>query len=124
MGIKSPASGGYRRRDADAREEAGRLAIQAQIAALGSAIEDVRARPAARVPAHLRDAHYPGAAELGHGEGYRYPHDAPGGWLPQEHRPSEVADRQYYRPTGHGDDVPSHPGHEATGASDNEEDAG
>ena len=44
--------------------------------ALGAARADVREEPAGRVPAHLRDAHYPGAAKLGHGEGYRYPHDA------------------------------------------------
>lgn len=91
------------------------------ITALGAAIEDVRTQPAARVPAHLRDAHYPGAAELGHGEGYRYPHDAPGGWLPQEHRPPELADRQYYRPTGHGDDVPSDAGGEVAAESEQEE---
>jgi putative ATPase len=73
--------------------------------ALGAAFEDVRNEPAGRVPEHLRDAHYPGAAKLGHGEGYRYPHDEPGGWVEQEYRPSEVAERRYYRPSGHGADV-------------------
>jgi putative ATPase len=75
------------------------------ITALGSARDDVRERAAGRVPAHLRDAHYPGATALGHGEGYQYPHDAPEGWVEQEYRPPEVADRRYYEPTGHGDDV-------------------
>src|SRR5437588_937294 len=42
------------------------------IAAIGKATED--ARSAEPVPRHLRDAHYPGAKKLGHGEGYRYPH--------------------------------------------------
>ena len=42
------------------------------------------------VPAHLRDAHYRAAAELGHGEGYRYPHDDPAGWVDQQYRPDEV----------------------------------
>ena len=46
----------------------------------------------------------PGAASLGHGEGYVYPHDAPGGWAPQQYRPPEVADRVYWVPSGHGDD--------------------
>jgi putative ATPase len=78
--------------------------------ALAAAIDDVHERGAGRVPAHLRDAHYPGAQSLGHGEGYRYPHDAPGGWVEQEHRPAEVADRQYYRPSGRGDDVARAPG--------------
>jgi putative ATPase len=51
---------------------------------------------------HLRDAHYQGAAKLGHGAGYDYPHDDPSGWVPQEYRPPEVAGRVYYRPSGHG----------------------
>ena len=64
--------------------------------ALDAATADVRERPTGRVPAHLRDAHYPGAARLGHGEGYRYPHDEPGGWVEQEYRPAEVAGRRYF----------------------------
>jgi putative ATPase len=80
------------------------------ITALGAAMDDVRELPAGRVPRHLRDAHYPGAARLGHGEGYRYPHDEPGGWVEQEHRPVEVADRRYYTPTGRGADVETDPG--------------
>jgi putative ATPase len=74
----------------------------AVIRALDAAVADVRDRPSGRVPRHLRDAHYPGAARLGHGEGYRYPHDYPhdelGGWVEQEYRPPEVAGRRYYRP--------------------------
>jgi putative ATPase len=73
--------------------------------ALGAARADVHDRPAGRVPAHLRDSHYAGAAVLGHGEGYQYPHDAPGGWVDQEHRPDEVAGRRYWHPTGRGADV-------------------
>ena len=47
--------------------------------ALGAAQAAVREGPSGRVPAPLRDAHYRGAAGLGHGEGYRYPHDDPAG---------------------------------------------
>ncbi len=54
------------------------------------------------VPAHLRDAHYKGAAGLGHGEGYRYPHDDPQGWVDQQYRPPEVAEQVYYIPSEHG----------------------
>jgi putative ATPase len=72
------------------------------IAGFEAAAADVRDRPAGAVPAHLRDASYPGARRLGHGEGYRYPHDAPAGWVPQAYRPAELADRVYYRPGGHG----------------------
>jgi putative ATPase len=77
--------------------------------ALGAAFADVREQPAGRVPAHLRDSHYSGAAVLGHGEGYQYPHDAPEGWVDQEYRPAEVADRRYWHPSGHGADVESGP---------------
>ena len=54
------------------------------------------------VPTHLRDAHYSGAAGLGHGKGYRYPHNDPLGWVDQQYRPPEVADQVYYTPTEHG----------------------
>ncbi len=70
--------------------------------AIGAAMADVRDRPKGAVPAHLRDAHYKGAASIGHGGGYAYPHDDPRGWVAQRHRPDEVADRTYYEPTGHG----------------------
>ncbi len=69
---------------------------------LGRARADVRERPAGEVPLHLRDAHYKGAASLGHGEGYEYPHDDPRGWVPQDHRPAEMAGRRYYEPSDHG----------------------
>jgi putative ATPase len=71
---------------------------------LGAALADVRDRPGGAVPAHLRDSHYPGATRLGHGEGYVYPHDAPGGWVRQQYRPDDL-DTRYYRPTGRGRDV-------------------
>jgi putative ATPase len=67
-----------------------------------SARSDVQQLPAGEVPVHLRDAHYSGAAKLGHGKGYGYPHDDPRGWLPQQYRPPEVAGRTYYEPSPHG----------------------
>jgi putative ATPase len=73
-------------------------------AAISAALSDVRDRPAGAVPAHLRDASYRGAQSLGHGAGYVYPHDSPGGWAPQQYRPPEVADRVYWMPSGHGED--------------------
>ena len=71
-------------------------------AALGRAAADARAAGTGEVPTHLRDAHYQGAASLGHGEGYRYPHDNPDGWVTQQHRPAEVAGNVYYEPSAHG----------------------
>lgn len=50
------------------------------------------------VPKHLRDAHYPGAKVLGHGAGYKYPHDYPGGWVNQQYMPDELVGRKYYFP--------------------------
>jgi putative ATPase len=70
--------------------------------ALARAQADVADRPAGDVPVHLRDRHYRGAAALGHGEGYDYPHDDERGWVDQQHRPDEVAGRVYYEPSPHG----------------------
>ena len=54
------------------------------------------------VPAHLRDAHYKGAAKIGHGAGYQYAHDAPAGVVTQQYAPDTVAGRDYYTPSDHG----------------------
>ena len=70
--------------------------------ALGRAGVDARAAGVGEVPMHLRDAHYRGAAQLGHGDGYRYPHDDPTGWVDQRHRPDEVEGNVYYDPSSHG----------------------
>lgn len=70
--------------------------------AIDKAIADVRAGGFGRVPAHLRDAHYPGAKRLGHGKGYRYPHDSEIGVVAQQYLPDDLADRRYYEPTNHG----------------------
>jgi putative ATPase len=70
--------------------------------AIDQAIADVRAGGFGRVPAHLRDAHYPGAKRLGHGKGYVYPHDSEIGVVPQQHLPDELVAKRYYHPTNHG----------------------
>lgn len=54
------------------------------------------------VPVHLRDTHYKGAPALGHGEGYLYPHDFPGHYVPQQYAPTEARDMPYYRPSEQG----------------------
>jgi putative ATPase len=72
------------------------------IAALGAAQADVADLPAGQVPAHLRDASYRGAARLGHGKGYQYPHGDDRGWVEQEYRPPHLQGRTYYRPSNHG----------------------
>lgn len=70
--------------------------------AIGRARGDVRNGVTGPVPAHLRDAHYKGAASLGHGVGYEYPHDDPRGWTDQQYVPDAVVGRRYYEPSGHG----------------------
>ena len=69
---------------------------------INSAIADVRAGRGQGVPAHLRDAHYPGAKQLGHGKGYIYSHDAPHGVARQQYAPDDLVGRNYYEPTGNG----------------------
>jgi putative ATPase len=74
------------------------------LVALGRAQADVRSGVQQEVPAHLRDAHYKGAATLGHGEGYVYPHDDPTGAVAQQYRPEALEGRVYYEPPRGADD--------------------
>ena len=70
--------------------------------ALSESLADVSAGKAPPVPAHLRDAHYAGAEGLGHGKGYRYPHDFPHAVVGQQYLPDELEGSRYYRPSGNG----------------------
>jgi putative ATPase len=74
------------------------------IVALGRAQEDVRSGLQQEVPTHLRDSHYKGAASLGHGEGYVYPHGDPSGAVAQQYRPEALEGHVYYEPSSHGDE--------------------
>jgi putative ATPase len=74
----------------------------AVVRAIGAAQSDVQAGLSAQVPAHLRDSSYRGAARLGHGRGYQYPHDVAEGVVAQAYAPDTVAGRRYYEPTRHG----------------------
>ena len=71
-------------------------------AALGAATTDLKNGLIGAVPGHLRDSHYPGAANLGHGKGYKYSHDYPHGVVAQQYAPDEVVGRDYYAPSGNG----------------------
>ncbi|MFZ0529286.1 MAG: replication-associated recombination protein A, partial [Propionicimonas sp.] len=77
----------------------------AVITAIDAAIADVRAGRIGVVPAHLRDAHYPGAATHGHGTGYRYAHDAEHGVAAQQYLPDDLIGARYYLPTNHGNEA-------------------
>jgi len=74
----------------------------AVIAAVDSALDDVRRGLAGPVPPHLRDGHYAGAKRVEHGRGYRYSHDFPGGVARQQYPPDPVVGRNYYTPTPYG----------------------
>ncbi|MET0844484.1 MAG: replication-associated recombination protein A [Mycetocola sp.] len=76
----------------------------ASYVAIDRAIADVRAGNFGRVPKPMRDAHYAGAKRLGHGKGYRYPHDAEVGVVEQQYLPDELRGVRYYQPTQHGNE--------------------
>jgi putative ATPase len=65
--------------------------------AIGGAIADINSGRTIAVPAHLRDGHYAGAKKLGHGVGYKYPHDSPTGFVRQDYIASEDR-KKYYIP--------------------------
>ncbi len=67
--------------------------------AIWSAGKDVREGRTVPVPKHLKDSHYPGAARLKHGEGYKYAHDYEEGFVEQDYL---GVDRTYYVPTDRG----------------------
>ncbi len=67
--------------------------------AIGKATKEVREGRTLAVPLHLRDGHYKGAEQLGHGKGYKYSHDFEGSYVPQAYLPEG---RVYYQPTENG----------------------
>jgi putative ATPase len=71
--------------------------------AIGAGLEAVRRGGNLDVPPHLRDAHYRGASDLGHGVGYDYPHDHASGFAPgQTYLPDALVGRELYEPSRHG----------------------
>ena len=74
----------------------------ASMVALGRARADLEAHGGQAVPLHLSDASYAGAKRLGHGKGYKYPHDFPGGWVAQEYVDKRLPGMPYYEPTDRG----------------------
>lgn len=58
----------------------------------------------AEVPLHLRDAHYQGAASLGHGKGYQYAHDYPNHFVKQQYLPDSLLGAKYYEMTDLGEE--------------------
>ena len=80
------------------------LAAKSNSAYVGidAAIHAVRHKEQGEVPKHLRDAHYGGAKQLGHGVGYRYAQDYPNGYVVQQYLPDVLVDEQFYNPLERG----------------------
>ncbi len=74
----------------------------ASASAIWQAMSDVKTLPVRPVPRHLKDSHYQAAKKAGFGADYKYPHDYPNGFVPQEYLPGSPT--QYY--------VPKDAGHE------------
>ena len=72
------------------------------IVAIDSALDFVKNNPAYKIPSYLQDAHYKGAAKLGHGIGYRYAHDYPNHYVEQQYLPDEIKEMRFYRPSDNG----------------------
>lgn len=72
---------------------------------IAAAVEDVHKKNCGSVPQHLKDAHYAGAAKLGQGQGYLYPHDYQNGYVKQQYLPDEIRDVKYYKPKQIGEEA-------------------
>ena len=73
--------------------------------AIFSAMQAVERTGNLPIPTHLQDAHYKGAAKLGHGTGYKYAHDYPNHYVRQQYLPYELDGREFYKPSGNGYEV-------------------
>jgi putative ATPase len=74
----------------------------AVISGIDKALATVEKEHAGQVPLHLRDSHYKGAKDLGHGVGYKYPHNYEDGYVEQDYLPQELRGKTFYQPTLYG----------------------
>ncbi|ADU29777.1 AAA family ATPase [Evansella cellulosilytica] len=74
----------------------------AVITGIDSALSLVENEKTGDVPIHLRDAHYKGASRLGHGEGYKYPHNYEMHYVPQQYLPDHLKNKHFYHPAENG----------------------
>ncbi|MCM0598211.1 replication-associated recombination protein A [Periweissella fabalis] len=72
----------------------------AALSAIDNALADINHGHAGNIPSHLRDAHYQGAADLGRGTDYKYPHDYPNDWVRQQYLPDNLQNANYFQPKG------------------------
>lgn len=72
------------------------------ITAIDAALADLAKGNYGEIPNHLRDSHYQGAAKLGRGVDYKYPHDYLHDWVKQDYLPSKLKQKHYYQPKDNG----------------------
>ncbi len=72
------------------------------VTAIGEAMDAVANEKTMPVPVHLQDKHYKGAEKLGHGAGYRYPHDYPNHYVKQQYLPDGMEGREFYHVSDQG----------------------
>lgn len=72
------------------------------VTAISAAMQYVSSHPNHKIPSHLQDAHYKGAAKLGHGIGYQYAHDFENHYVAQQYLPDEIRDMKFYNLSGQG----------------------
>lgn len=70
--------------------------------AIDQALEVVRKHQVSDIPMHLKDAHYKGAAKLGHGVEYKYAHNYPNHYVKQQYLPDSLVGTTFYEPTENG----------------------
>ncbi len=75
------------------------------VCAIGDAMKTVEETGNLPIPSHLQDAHYKGAAKLGHGTGYLYAHDYPNNYVEQQYLPYELTGKEFYKPSGNGYEI-------------------
>lgn len=80
------------------------------IMAIDAAMEAVQNEKTGAIPIHLMDAHYKGAAKLGHGLGYKYAHNYKNHYVKQQYLPDELKERTFYEPSemGYEKDIKEH----------------
>ncbi len=64
--------------------------------AINAAMDFVRTHPPYQIPPYLKDSHYKGAAKLGRGTGYKYPHDYEGHYVEQQYLPDEIREYKFF----------------------------
>lgn len=77
----------------------------AAVEAISNAMQTVQETGDLSIPAHLQDAHYKGAAKLGHGIGYKYAHNYKNNYVNQQYLPYELNGKEFYKPSGNGYEV-------------------